>query len=492
MISINVRDPSGALLALSTQIEAGSHGPVSSSRCPRSSHPWWSVVKHGDYLGRGSPGLWMLREERLTWGASTCCGRGGIRLVAARGRSSCGGSFEPSEMAPHFQALRCCQCRAFQVQQVKKSKKWNCKLCGEKQSVLKVYGQGSGADCRHHVQKLNMLRGLTMEAATWPIEEPAYSSDDCQAQNFCVVGGQSQEANHWSVYLDQKPVEEPSDQEGDEVVYTDRQQFQADVKNACRSRSKRKRGSLIESVKLDPYGRWSGKESAGKKMKYVNSTLMKNANENPESGEATDILNLSKLDSNSAVHLGDKSKTDKAFRAKLTETSRWDKFLPSTEFFNCGTVNSGQQVWEQDSPSTPLPLAQLVLEDNRVLGDLASLVPSWDSWPSVSSSAGTEKVVTGLLTAGSEGLVKGAGVTVNPCESIDSKGVGNNACGAGKNGPIFLDRAVRSSCILKPGTLSSLLPPLTGGSPGTTLALTTKQPCSFMSLFQTDEDFDDL
>ncbi|XP_062909141.1 MRN complex-interacting protein isoform X4 [Mobula hypostoma] len=145
-------------------------------------------------------------------------------------------------MAQRFQALRCCFCQTYQVQQVKKSKKWNCKLCGEKQSVLKVYGQGSGSDCRQHVQKLNMLRGMkmqAMEATTWSTEEPRYSSDDCRPQKYCVENEPNQATSRWCVYLDQKHVEEPVEQEGgdDKIVYTDRQQFQTDMKNAISNRS---------------------------------------------------------------------------------------------------------------------------------------------------------------------------------------------------------------------------------------------------------------
>ncbi|KAK3087701.1 hypothetical protein FSP39_009358 [Pinctada imbricata] len=62
-------------------------------------------------------------------------------------------------MPQEFQVLQCFKCSTFQVHQVKKSNKWNCKLCGEKQSVKKVFGRGSGSDCRCHVQKLNTLRG---------------------------------------------------------------------------------------------------------------------------------------------------------------------------------------------------------------------------------------------------------------------------------------------------------------------------------------------
>uniref|UniRef100_A0A3B4BBA7 MRN complex-interacting protein N-terminal domain-containing protein n=1 Tax=Periophthalmus magnuspinnatus TaxID=409849 RepID=A0A3B4BBA7_9GOBI len=68
-----------------------------------------------------------------------------------------------SEMVQQFHVLRCFSCEVFQVQQVKKVNKWSCKLCGQKQSVLKEFGRGSGADCRRHVQKLNAARGAKME-----------------------------------------------------------------------------------------------------------------------------------------------------------------------------------------------------------------------------------------------------------------------------------------------------------------------------------------
>uniref|UniRef100_A0A8C9QB99 MRN complex-interacting protein N-terminal domain-containing protein n=2 Tax=Marmotini TaxID=337730 RepID=A0A8C9QB99_SPEDA len=73
-------------------------------------------------------------------------------------------------MAPSQQSrvLRCCSCRLFQAHQVKKSLKWTCKACGEKQSLLKVYGEGSGADCRRHVQKLNLLQGQVSELSLRP------------------------------------------------------------------------------------------------------------------------------------------------------------------------------------------------------------------------------------------------------------------------------------------------------------------------------------
>uniref|UniRef100_A0A8B9D5R1 MRN complex-interacting protein N-terminal domain-containing protein n=1 Tax=Anser cygnoides TaxID=8845 RepID=A0A8B9D5R1_ANSCY len=61
-------------------------------------------------------------------------------------------------MAAPCWVLRCCSCRLFQAQQAKRSAKWSCSVCGQRQALLKVYGRGSGRDCRHHVQKLNSLQ----------------------------------------------------------------------------------------------------------------------------------------------------------------------------------------------------------------------------------------------------------------------------------------------------------------------------------------------
>ncbi|KAM5302266.1 MRN complex-interacting protein isoform 2-T2 [Glossophaga mutica] len=77
------------------------------------------------------------------------------------------------EPPPQARVLRCCCCRVFQAHQVKKSLKWTCKVCGEQQSFLRAYGEGSGADCRRHVQKLNLLQAQLSEMPRRSPEEPA-------------------------------------------------------------------------------------------------------------------------------------------------------------------------------------------------------------------------------------------------------------------------------------------------------------------------------
>ncbi|KAK9709595.1 MRN-interacting protein [Popillia japonica] len=61
-------------------------------------------------------------------------------------------------MPQELHVVRCCTCEAFQVDIVKKIPKWVCKMCGEKQSLKKVYAKGTGKECREFVQDLNEQR----------------------------------------------------------------------------------------------------------------------------------------------------------------------------------------------------------------------------------------------------------------------------------------------------------------------------------------------
>ncbi|XP_077387236.1 MRN complex-interacting protein isoform X2 [Festucalex cinctus] len=103
-------------------------------------------------------------------------------------------------MVQMFHVVKCFYCDCFQVQQVKKVKKWTCKLCGEKQSLLKEFGGGSAVDCRRHVQKLNAARGAALEErdtlSLWKRQEEETGSEDRQDEQ--VVHPQ---VSRWSKYV---------------------------------------------------------------------------------------------------------------------------------------------------------------------------------------------------------------------------------------------------------------------------------------------------
>ncbi|XP_030068076.1 MRN complex-interacting protein isoform X2 [Microcaecilia unicolor] len=147
-------------------------------------------------------------------------------------------------MVQEFQVLACFSCKCFQVHQIKKSKVWVCKLCGEKQSFLKSYGQGSGADCRRHVQKLNMMRGEMMQEA----EKAAWSLDDLnettpsELQESANLQGEPCPVSRWSKFVEKNNEElNKEEHEEEEILYTDRQQFYLDVKNRAKEKRKRKK-----------------------------------------------------------------------------------------------------------------------------------------------------------------------------------------------------------------------------------------------------------
>ncbi|XP_041653685.1 MRN complex-interacting protein [Cheilinus undulatus] len=137
-------------------------------------------------------------------------------------------------MVQVFHVVRCFSCQSFQVQQVKKVKKWSCKLCGEKQTLVKEFGRGSGADCRRHVQKLNAMRGAVLEEqehAAWSLweqaEEEAEPEEEQQVSHTQV--------SRWSKYLANP---EEAEAEEDEDGLFDRKQLHGNGMNE----RKRKRG----------------------------------------------------------------------------------------------------------------------------------------------------------------------------------------------------------------------------------------------------------
>lgn len=109
-----------------------------------------------------------------------------------------------------FHVVQCYSCATFQVHQVKKVTKWACKLCGEKQSLKKVFGQGTGAECREHVQKLNTRRGELGEVAQLkPCHEVLYDvtsgsqqSDVCSDNPEFHRQDMKVQNNKWDMFVD--------------------------------------------------------------------------------------------------------------------------------------------------------------------------------------------------------------------------------------------------------------------------------------------------
>ncbi|XP_078100548.1 MRN complex-interacting protein [Sander vitreus] len=133
-------------------------------------------------------------------------------------------------MVQEFHVVRCFSCQSFQVHQVKKVNRWSCKLCGEKQSLKKEFGRGSGADCRRHVQKLNAMRGAVMEKQehnTWSLCKQEEEEEEHEQETL---------GSRWTKYLD--PPEEAEPEDGENVLM-DRQHLHG---NNTADRKRKRRG----------------------------------------------------------------------------------------------------------------------------------------------------------------------------------------------------------------------------------------------------------
>ncbi|XP_056097494.1 MRN complex-interacting protein [Rhinichthys klamathensis goyatoka] len=150
-------------------------------------------------------------------------------------------------MVQEFHVLRCFSCQTFQVQQVKKSKSWACKVCGEKQSLMKEFGRGAAVDCRRHVQKLNALRGRLEDTHTLGSQR---EQDEDEEEDEGLDPDQentSQEVcrhvSRWSKYTPEAADEEEEEEE--EEAYTHTQRF--------RSQGNRKRQKVCSVKSSGPY-----------------------------------------------------------------------------------------------------------------------------------------------------------------------------------------------------------------------------------------------
>ncbi|NWI84012.1 MRNIP protein, partial [Dryoscopus gambensis] len=115
---------------------------------------------------------------------------------------------------------------------------------------VQVYGQGSGLECRHHVQKLNLLQGEAEEAlgwTSWCAEDSLNDSKNraAQSEGSSVQQEGKTEGSRWSKYLDQ----ESEDQEDyEEEAALERQQFCSQRKNTVGEQRKHQKRFLSNDV----------------------------------------------------------------------------------------------------------------------------------------------------------------------------------------------------------------------------------------------------
>ncbi|XP_022617066.1 MRN complex-interacting protein [Seriola dumerili] len=149
-------------------------------------------------------------------------------------------------MVQEFHVVRCFSCESFQVQQVKKVNRWSCKVCGDKQSLLKEFGRGTGADCRRHVQKLNAMRGAMIEKQeqnTWSLWEQVEADGEEEPEEERDNQVRQTQVSRWCKYLDEPEEANEEGEPEEDNILMDRQQLHG---NNMTDR-KRKRTTTVQS-----------------------------------------------------------------------------------------------------------------------------------------------------------------------------------------------------------------------------------------------------
>ncbi|XP_037719451.1 MRN complex-interacting protein [Drosophila subpulchrella] len=112
-------------------------------------------------------------------------------------------------MSQEIRVLQCIQCQMYQVDIVKKANKWQCKICRQKQNLLKEFFRGSGPECRAKVQQLNLERGLQEEKLEEDLFLTAQEQVDQMENSLEKQNSTPQKKmNKWADYVD-GPIEIP-------------------------------------------------------------------------------------------------------------------------------------------------------------------------------------------------------------------------------------------------------------------------------------------
>uniref|UniRef100_A0A8C1MLI7 MRN complex interacting protein n=1 Tax=Cyprinus carpio TaxID=7962 RepID=A0A8C1MLI7_CYPCA len=411
-------------------------------------------------------------------------------------------------MAQEFHVLRCFSCQTFQVQQVKKSKKWTCKVCGEKQSLMKEFGRGAAADCRRQVQKLNALRGQMLEVNSEQLLSQRDPDENYENEDFHESLDHNpkseQEVAHvsrWSKYTDQT-AEGPNgheDEEEDENVYTERHRFRSQGTRKRKKISSKSFGGRDGNCEdEESWTRCSGfkrrPDQALQHNRRFNSSWSKGyASKYSSCGRSGD------MEPCTSTHL---------------PSSRQADCYPTARSSSTYTAENSGENKQQCNSSHKLPAAQLTkglllhsnspsVSSHQKFGEskIENKDSKWDKFLTVVPNQQDEEECD--YEAQDSSNYSDNTAVAHFTEALTDMGVNSEECGYpldGKKDSVALERSQKSvGDICVDGNLSSSNISRSSEPAGLEKAVCKqptlfKMPCSSLSinsLFFTDEDFDD-
>ncbi|NXP50239.1 MRNIP protein, partial [Heliornis fulica] len=192
-----------------------------------------------------------------------------------------------------------------------------------------VYGQGSALDCRHHVQKLNLLQGEAEEAIgrtprCIEVSENDSKNTAAQYEDGSVQQEGRTENSRWSKYLDKgnEDQEDEEEEAGKKEVVTERQQFCSRRRKAVEEQRKQQQSFLPSDVQ--EYTEENGVFQLACRAKKHKKHLA--AAPNGDGGDAGDGTVPAVRES----VLPEDTQISTAF----TKPSKWEKFLSCSDSFS--------------------------------------------------------------------------------------------------------------------------------------------------------------
>ncbi|CAH4017610.1 unnamed protein product [Pieris brassicae] len=207
-------------------------------------------------------------------------------------------------------------------------------MCGEKQSIKRHYGIGSGKECRLHVQKLNKLQ--SEKHADSDISDSETSDSDLTDASQDIEPIPSKKVSKWSHYTDENDVEDPFSincrgkkeipKTSENKFFYDKEQFNGD-------------GNIIKECS----GTYKNDQN---KRKYENSKFVKpssnkqehflNESNKNKSSECTTFVENNYQEVATFIH-GDNICVEKKFLNKETvnSSSKWVDFLDNNIDEDC-------------------------------------------------------------------------------------------------------------------------------------------------------------
>ncbi|NXI43667.1 MRNIP protein, partial [Galbula dea] len=203
-------------------------------------------------------------------------------------------------------------------------------------NFLQIYGQGTGLECRHHVQKLNLLQGEAEEAIGWTFRYTYVTMPKMRTLWFAVFSSslmlqeRKAEVSRWSKYLDK----DSEDQEVEEEAGAERQQF-------CCQRTtveeQRKQQKSFLSGDVQEYAEENGVFQLAYQAKKHNKCLVAGPDPGDEVAASGDTMVPAVCES---VVPEETTQTP----AASTKPSKWEKFLSCSDNYSGNAAGNAARV----------------------------------------------------------------------------------------------------------------------------------------------------